>query len=106
MKHKSFYEEYLKIQSKEIEELRKCLKKYGNSFDWEESNVECPIVTAGIKVCEYVGDVYVKKIRIEDNGHIAIVVDLIDDSVCDLEIGVDDIHFSHLDFIMSYLPSV
>lgn len=104
MKHKSFYDEYLKIQKDEIEELRKCLKKHGGSFDWVGSGVDHPIVSASVDLCEYVGDVDVKEIRLEKNGKISMIVDTHDCAFCGLEIGIEDIHLSHIDFIMDYLP--
>ena len=104
MKHQSFFKEYCDIAAKEIGELRRCLKAHGGSFDWAYTGIDCPIVTASIDCCEYVGDVDVKEIRLDEKGHISMIVNLHDESVCGLEIGIDDVHYSHIEFIMDYLP--
>lgn len=106
MKHESFYKAYAEIAVKEQRELRKCLEKLGGSFTWKDSGIEYPIITASIDDCEYVGDVDVMKIWVESKGNIRMSVNLHDGSVSDIEIGLGDVHYSHIDFIMDYLPEI
>lgn len=106
MKHKSFYDEYTKITTKEIKELHKCLESLGGSFSWEDNeHLDYPIITVGKNSTGWVGDVSVDKIWTNENGIICLAGTAKDDGF-DLEFRLDEIHYSHIEFIMDYLPEV
>lgn len=105
MKHQSFYDEYGKIAAKEIKELRRCLEAHGGSFDWDfdsDSDINPPCIAVGLDT-GYVGDVRVYKIEINKQDIIRLTGEAINDNF-DVEFGLDEIQYSHIEFIMDYLP--
>lgn len=103
MVHKSFYEEYEKIAAEEIKELRRCLEKHGGSFSWKDRNIDYPIITVALNCSGWVGDMNVEKIWINEFGSIRLFGKAKEDGF-ETEFRLDEIHYSHIDFIMDYLP--
>lgn len=105
MKHQSFYDEYGKIAAKETEELRRCLEAHGGSFDWDfdsDSDINPPCIAVGLDT-GYVGDVIVNKIGINPSGAIRLEGTTVQDDF-EIEFGLNEIQYSHIEFIMDYLP--
>lgn len=106
MKHKSFYDEYGKIAAKEIAELHKCLEAHGGSFNWQDNvKIDEPIITVGLDNTGWTGDVRILKVWIEKKGNIRLL-GVQNDSGCEVEFNLDEVHYSHIEFIMDYLPEV
>ena len=105
MKHQSFYEEYVKIAEKEIKELRRCLEAHGGSFSWDsdsDPDINKPCIAVGLDT-GYAGDVRVNKIEINPSGAIRLEGTAVKDDF-DVEFALDEIQYSHIEFIMDYLP--
>ena len=103
MKHQSYYDEYKKLHAKDIAELRRCLEVHGGEYDWNAPEHEdecCPIITVGLDY--YVGDVDVKRIWIDERDKIKVYADE-HDGWADMEFDIDDVHFSHVEYIMDYM---
>ena len=106
MKHQSFYDEYKKLHAKDIAELRRCLEAHGGMYDWdapEHVGECCPIITVGLDY--YVGDVSVEKVWIDENGRIKVAAEE-KDGWADMEFDIDDVHFSHVEYIMDYMAEI
>ena len=103
MKHQSYYDEYKKLHAKDIAELHRCLEVHGGEYDWNapEHENECsPIITVGLDY--YVGDVDVKRIFIDKNDQIRVEANE-HDGWADMDFSIDDVHFSHVEYIMDYM---
>ena len=106
MKHQSYYQVYKATQAFEIAELRRCLEAHGGVYDWNDEtdeNESKPIICVGLDY--YVGDVDVNKVYFDEKGNIKIHANE-HDGWADMTFDPEDVMFSHLDFIMSYMREI
>lgn len=103
------WNEYKNLQRQEVDRLRNVLREKGGTYSWfdydeEEfpSDANEPIVL--VNTDYYAGDVRIRKVCVNADGHIKIEADE-KDGWAELTLDVDDIAFGHIDFIADNIPN-
>lgn len=99
MKHTNIYAMYRVLYRCEIEELKKALAAYGGSYNWTEEN-DCPIVTYNP---ESPFDIRIEKIW-ADKYNVYFDGKRLDTGDTYKSCSIEDVEYSHIDFILSEIP--
>lgn len=99
MKHSNLYKIYQALRQCEIQELKRALEAHGGSYTWTDKN-DCPIVTYNP---ESPFDIRIEKIWV-DKYNIYFNGQHIDTNDVYKNCCIEDVEYSHIDFILSEIP--